>query len=269
MADVVRVRFEGDASDLTSAFRDAGADAGRMASDIDSATGRSRASLANLEGGVDASEGKFRAFGDTINGTGDVMEGFRTGNLAQVAMGFADLAGATSELILPALKKVGTHFKDVGVAASDAVAKMMTTGSSTTLGSIGLLGAKLAAVLLVAEGLETVLDNILGMDFAHGPFDVLRDMGKNNPLGLPDFVRGGLDGLRDLLPFHTGGMVGGPAGQEVMARLQAGETVIPRGKSMGTGDVHIHVSGSVIAERDLGRMVADALRNNRLIGVTA
>jgi len=67
--------------------------------------------------------------------------------------------------------------------------------------------------------------------------------------------------------LHTGGIVPGVAGQPVLSLLQAGETVMPRGAGPA-GGVTVIVQGSVISERDLGRVVADALRNNRLIGVT-
>ena len=54
---------------------------------------------------------------------------------------------------------------------------------------------------------------------------------------------------------------------ETLAVLQAGERVSARGAG-GPGGVTIIVQGSVITERDLGRVVAGALRQNRLIGVT-
>jgi len=263
----VTLTFAGDSDDLLRDFEKVGGASKQMAGDIDRASSDSRTSLASLEGGVDASEGKFRAFGDTINGTGDIMEGFRTGNLAQVAMGFADLAGAATDLIIPALKKVGDQVKDVGAKAVEAVTGLNSMGSTSTLGNIALLGAKLAGVLAIAEALETVLDNILGMDFAHGPLDVLRDIGKNNPLGLPDFIKGG---LKSLNPFgHTGGTVPGHAGQDVMMRLQAGETIIPRGNTTAQAGMNLTVNVSGVGMgRDFGRAVADALRDNKLMGVT-
>lgn len=70
--------------------------------------------------------------------------------------------------------------------------------------------------------------------------------------------------------FHDGGVVPGPPGANVPIMAQAGETVIPNGRraSGGGGGVVINVAGSVITDRDLGRIVADALRNNALIGVS-
>jgi hypothetical protein len=65
--------------------------------------------------------------------------------------------------------------------------------------------------------------------------------------------------------MHTGGVVGGPAGSDQLRMLQAGETVLPAGAG---GGVNVYVAGSVITSRDLGRIVADAIRGNALIGVT-
>lgn len=65
--------------------------------------------------------------------------------------------------------------------------------------------------------------------------------------------------------FHAGGTVPGRPGQTVPILAQAGETVVPRG---GTGGgITIHVSG-VGMGRDFGQAIADALRDNGLVGVT-
>lgn len=71
--------------------------------------------------------------------------------------------------------------------------------------------------------------------------------------------------------FHDGGVVPGPRGSNQLIMAAGGETILPThktGAGGGGGNVTVIVQGSVIAERDLGRVVADALRNNRLVGVT-
>jgi hypothetical protein len=53
--------------------------------------------------------------------------------------------------------------------------------------------------------------------------------------------------------------------------VHGGETITPYGRSaqnVGGGGLVVNVYGSVISERDLGRVVADAVRQNRLLGVT-
>lgn len=64
---------------------------------------------------------------------------------------------------------------------------------------------------------------------------------------------------------HTGGMVPGPAGSPTPILALGGERVVQGGG--GGGGVNIYVSG-VGMGRDFGKAVADALRDNQLIGVT-
>lgn len=70
--------------------------------------------------------------------------------------------------------------------------------------------------------------------------------------------------------FHDGGVVPGPRGSNQLIMAAGGETILPTHKTGGGGggNVTVIVQGSVITERDLGRVVADALRQNRLVGVT-
>src|SRR5690606_34194396 len=78
-------------------------------------------------------------------------------------------------------------------------------------------------------------------------------------------------GLPDLPKFHDGGVVPGAPGTEVLATLQAGETVLPIGLDLADAGptVNIYVSGSVVAERDLVRMIRDELVRGGLRTVTA
>lgn len=99
----------------------------------------------------------------------------------------------------------------------------------------------------------------------------------NNTVGkigfeLPSWVPGGIGGKGFHFPqipeLHTGGIIPGVPGSEVPIMALAGEEVRPLAAASGSGNVTIVVQGSVITERDLGRIVADALRQNKLIGVT-
>lgn len=97
---------------------------------------------------------------------------------------------------------------------------------------------------------------ISGLDFTIDVPDILPGPDEYT-IGMPDIPT-----LR-----HSGGVVPGAPGSQVPIMALAGEYVSPRGATSG-GGVVINVAGSVITDRDLGRVVADALRNNRLVGVS-
>lgn len=91
--------------------------------------------------------------------------------------------------------------------------------------------------------------------------------------GLAGKVGGAVGGLIGKIPgFANGGVVGGPIGQAQLAMVHGGERISPyRGGQNGGGGttvVNINVGGSVIQERDLGRTIADAIRDNGLYGVS-
>ncbi|HKZ19276.1 MAG TPA: hypothetical protein VJQ57_04130 [Acidimicrobiia bacterium] len=278
----VNVDIRGDASDLTAAFDKVGASAADMADDVGKQAKRMSDDVdqgaGNIAGAIDSSEGKFRGFGDVVGGTGDIMEGFKTGNLAGVAMGFADLAGGITEFAVPALKAMRT-------AILSGLAPALTAISAHPLIAGILIGGAIIAGLILLEkkfGVVTGTVNIL-KDAMSGVLEAIggvirgfRDLW-NNTIGGKGFTIGGVDlpGPFDIpsvdvrIPrLHSGGVVGGVPGSDQLRVLQAGETVLPRGQGGSGGGISIVVQGSVITERDLGRIVADALRQNRLIGVT-
>ncbi|HKY77448.1 MAG TPA: hypothetical protein VJS45_14970 [Acidimicrobiia bacterium] len=285
----VNVGFHGDDSDLQRTFDDVGAGAKQMAGNIEKSTADSNDGFDRLGEGVDGAEGKFRGFGDTIGGTSDIMQGFKDGNLVGVAMGFADLAGGLSDFVLPAfaavrgfimtslmpaLTAVATHPLFLAVLAGGAIILgliLLEKKFGVVTGAIRALGAAAGAVWdAIKTGIEAVIGVIGGL------VDGIRTVW-NSVLGGKGFSFGGWDppGPGPTLPgfelripkLHTGGVVPGVAGQEVLARLQAGETVNARGQASSSG-VTIIVQGSLLTERDLGRIVADAQRQNQLIGVT-
>lgn len=278
-ANTVSLRIEGDSSDLSAAFERAGASSKEMAADINASSSKARAGFSELDSGVSASEGKFRGLADGINGTGDVMEGFRTGNVALMAMGFADLAGSLSSLVIPAVKSLATVLKTQLTTA-------MTFVSAHPLVAAILIGGAIIAGLILLEtkfGLVSKAVRAVG-DALQATWDFIRPILKamakalDDMLGPLDEVIGGvakigtkiggsvIKGIGGL--FHTGGVVPGHAGQDVPMILQAGETVVPRGKSAAGGStIVINVSG-VGMGRDFGDAVARALRDNKLIGVT-
>lgn len=276
------LRFRGDDTNLLRSFDRVGTEADQMAEDIDRAARDSASSISRLEtdanaglgrlnSGVEGSVGKFRGFKDTIDGTTDIAEGFATGDVSMILGGFADLADGVSSVILPKVKDLadafGTKLKEGADAATAAIKKV---GSSETLAGLTTLGLTVGGILATVEAVDYALEQLLDLpgDATTSPTEIIGDfLEAPEWLGLPDWTKGTLKTVRDLLPFHTGGIVGGHAGQTIPAVLQAGEQVIPRGQAGALGGINIYVGGSVISERDLGRVVADALRNNRLTGV--
>lgn len=305
----VELVFAGDDKSLQRTFDSVGSGAREMADDVGKASKRMASdaggSSRDIAGAVDASEGKFRGLGDTIGGTGDVMEGFRTGNVATMAMGFADLAGGMTEFVIPALTAMKTalvsglapaltlisaHPLIAGLLAagviigglillekkfgivSDAVRFLKEKALDPLMGVFAGLGAAIGGAFTVGVDLAKKAINTLiglvetGLNFIFLPYRTAAGFIDKIPViggAVPDFVK------RELkLPrLHTGGVFPGFGGMEGLAILQAGERVSPRGTEASQGIV-VNVAGSVITERDLGRVIADALRQNALLGVT-
>lgn len=108
------------------------------------------------------------------------------------------------------------------------------------------------------------------------------DMVKKIPSNIPGgSLLSGAGGFAGKLPI-IGGLFrasGGPVnagdpyvvgedGPELFVPGRSGSIIPNHAMASGGGTVvNLYVSGSVITERDLGRVVADALRNNRLVGV--
>ncbi len=282
MANEVRTVFKGDDSDLQKAFADVGSGAKKMSDDVgkasrDMADESGRASV-DIAGAVDSSEGKFRGLGDIIGGTGDVMEGFRTGNVAQMAMGFADLAGGMTQLVIPALTALkgflltGLAPALTAISAHPLIAGILIGGA--IIGGLFLLEKKFGFVSdavralggvfdVIWPGIKAVINGILaGLEFiGNAALDVV-----TAPIG----VLNQIPGVKSIVPdvpnirlprLHSGGVIGGG---EQLAVLQAGERVVPNGAG-GAGPMTIVVR---IGDREIGRVVADALRQNQVLGVT-
>lgn len=295
----VELVFAGDSQQLTKTFERVGSDAKEMADDVGAASRKMTSDVGGASGGigdaVDASEGKFRGLGDVIGGTGDIMEGFKTGNVATMAMGFADLAGGISGLVIPALTFLKTTMLTTVVPAMWAVVShplfIAIAVGGAIIGGLILLEKKFgivsSAIGWVKDAAADVfgwfqrnwddLANIITTPFLGG----IRLISKawNATVGgfgftVPSWIPG-IGGNSFKLPtmptftFHQGGVVPGVPGGEVMAVLQAGEEVLTAPQRAGRGvTVHVHVNGSVITQRDLGRVLVEALRDNRLVGVT-
>lgn len=256
----VGVDITGDASGATKAFGDVGDSAKRMSDDVGS-SGR------DIAGAVDGAEGKFRGLSDTIGGVGGVIDGFKSGNVAQMALGFADLAGGMKDLVIPAINSMR------GVLMT-SLAPALTAISAHPLIAGILAGGAIILGLVALEkkfGLvSTVIDAVKGA--LSGLWDLFKS-GWNNTFGkisinfdIPDWVPGvGGKGFHfDFPKLHTGGVFPGVAGREGLAVLQAGETVVPQGQGAGGNSITINVSA--LDPHAAARAVTDALRNAQLYG---
>lgn len=283
MSNEVKTIFTGDDSDLQKSFKDVGSGAKSMASDVGKASrdmaDSSKGAGRDIAGAVDSSEGKFRGLGDAIGGTGDVMEGFKSGNVAQMAMGMADLAGSMSALVIPALTALKTTIlTQVGPAltflAANPIILGILAGGAIIAGliilekkfglvskAVGGLGDVFAAIW---PGVKGVLNLILGGLEAIGNAAIAVALA-------PVSILNKIPGIKSIVPdvpkihlprFHSGGVMA----QDGLALLQAGERVTPAGGSGSGGGAQTIIVQ--IGDREIGRVVADALRQNKLIGVS-
>jgi hypothetical protein len=281
----VSLRFRGDDTELVRSFGNVGTEAKDMADDIDRAAKDAAGSINRLETdanggfsklneGVEGSVGKFRGFKDTIDGTTDIAEGFATGDVSMILGGFADLADGVSSVILPKLGELAGTLRTKVVDAAGEMAEGFRTAAANSAGFLGEIigqpgkaGFGLLFVIELARGAKQAIEDIAS---GKGIIESITKPSGVQTVGPAGKNRNYLEEFTDLfgnLFGHTGGMVPGPAGRNVAMVLQAGEQIIPRGQTGGGGGLVVNVAGSVITERDLGRIIADQLRNNRLIGV--
>ncbi len=119
----------GDATEFKDAMNDVEVAAAGAGDKVKRDLGESFDSLGEASGGA---EQKFIGLSDTIGGTADVMEGLRTGNVQQLAMGFADLAGATEALWSSVGKTITTWWAKVTATTADTAAT--ATNTTATIG---------------------------------------------------------------------------------------------------------------------------------------
>lgn len=281
MSNEVRTVFTGDDSDLQKSFADVGSGAHKMSDDVGKASrdmaDSSRGASKSIVGAVDESEGKFRGLGDVIGGTGDVMDGFKDGNVAQMAMGMADLAGGFTTLVIPALVAMKTTLLTglapalTMISAHPLIAGLIAGGA--IIAGLIILEKKFGLVSKAVEGLGNVFEAIWpvvkgGLNLILGGLEAIGNAAiavATAPIGILNKIPGVKNIVPDVpklhLPrFHSGGVMA----QDGLAILQAGERVTPAGGG-GGGPQTIIVQ---LGDREIGRVVADALRQNKLIGVT-
>lgn len=119
----------GDASEFKEAMQDVEVAAGKAGDKVKRDLNESFDTLGE---GAGNAEQKFIGFADSITGTQDVMEGLRTGNVALLATGFADLAGATEALWTSFGKMITNLWAKVTATGADTAAT--ATNTTATIG---------------------------------------------------------------------------------------------------------------------------------------
>lgn len=139
------------------------------------------------------------------------------------------------------------------LALVDAIARTAAVNKDELIPTLqelqrqGLLSADTVQAIADAAGIAE--DKLRGLDGARITVNVDYAQRFLAPVGaiVGGFRAGGVTGLiQSLMSFHDGGVVPGPAGQEVAAILQAGERVIPLDQA-GTGQsvtITINSAGS-------------------------
>jgi hypothetical protein len=300
----IGVTIAGDSSSFERATANVGGAAKRMAGDLDSAEGKAKSFGGAMDaagGAADASESKFMGAADLLDGLGGAF-GLPTEGATNLMRSFGDLSGGFASL-QPMIGGIGAAFKAFSATLITppmgiilligglVAALVLAYQKSETFRNIvsGAFNTVKNAVVAVWDFIRTLPEKIVAIggtikDALVWPFKTafnLVSKAWNNTAGrlsfqVPSWVPG-LGGKGFAMPklpeFHTGGIVPGPAGAPVPILAMAGERIIPAGATGtvgrgGTGGITVIVQGSVITERDLGRVVADALRSNALIGVT-
>lgn len=291
----VKVVLAGDSAKLDRAFSEVGQSARAMADDVGKQAKRMAGDLdkssIDIAGGIDASESKFRGLRDTIGGTGDIMEGFRTGNVMQTLMGFQDLAGGITDFIVPALGAMKTALISglapalTAISAHPLIAAFLVGGA--IVGALVLLEKKFGVVSgtvrVLGETIGAVWDKLKG--FGAGAWDWMLDGLKavgnavlaaleliaNSAISAllgPISLANKIPGVKSFVPdvprvrlqrLHSGGMVEGVPGSDQLAVLQAGETVLPRGKGAGAATV-IHLTVNALDPASAANAVVAALK---------
>lgn len=311
----VSVDFEGNESDLVSAFDKVGASSKNMSDAVDSSGEKLRESgeaFNVMEEGADTAERRFTGFYDTIGGTRDALTALSDESLSTsdklIALGQAgaDLAGGLADFVIPMVRSLWTRLMETAAAQAVMTAAQTAWNAVTTAGAavmnllntamranpilfvVGLVAALVGAFILLWNksegfrnffigmwnGIKSVVGGVIGWivgawngmltffsNLVTGIGNIFSGIGnaiRNAFKGAVNFVIDMLNGVigffnkiiyginlinpfDDIPPIpkiprmHSGGVVPGSPGQEVLAVLQAGERVSMSGQGGGNG----------------------------------
>lgn len=223
----------------------------------------------------------------TFNGQAQAATETTAGKMQNLKRDLGEASEAMGAKLLPAVASFATFATDTLIPVLDelsggngAFVLLGVAAAGPVLSNIMKLKAGIDAMnvsLGVTAGfvapLAAVLATLKGIDIAKDRAN--REGTLSGIIGREPARR--FEQLKDLLGFADGGRppvgkmsIVGERGPELFVPDAAG-TVVPNhmlGGSGGGTTVNVHVAGSVITQRDLGRVVADALRDNALIGVS-
>lgn len=286
----IKLTFAGDSAQLDKTMANVGSGTQKMASDVGASSKKigssAKEGFDKAEEGADKGEKRFQGFADTIGGTGDIMQGFKDGDIAGMAMGFADLAGGLADFVIPMLASVGTTLFSTVIPAVWGFTSALLANPITWI-VVGIIALIAVIILLVThfDAVKRVVGDVVGWivdkwnwavavfriiasnigGFFSHIWDGLTNGAKYAINWVIDMLNHAIDALNFLVrglnyvpgvnipmighipKFHTGGVVPGTQGQEMIATLQAGERVIPRTQAAdgGGGGGTISFGGNV------------------------
>lgn len=160
MANEIRVTVTGDdelSGVVEKATGKAEADIKGLAATADTASSKMGrdfdAGFDKLGEGAGGAEQKFVGLSDSITGTQDVMAGLKSGNVQQVAMGMADLAGAAEALWASMGKVIVNIGKKIAAQASELASTLASTAATVAHGIAQAAVATATAVWTAAQWL--------------------------------------------------------------------------------------------------------------------
>lgn len=143
--------------------------------------------------------------------------------------------GWVAKNVLPALGQAFAFFTDTVLpAVSNALQGVGRVVISVLGGVTGTVRSAINTVIGLVNGMIRAIDAVQVHVHLHPP----------DPLPSIDFDWNGV-GIRQLPYLHAGGVVPGTPGSDVLAVLQAGERVLPRGAS-GAPTVVVNINGGLV-----------------------
>jgi hypothetical protein len=233
----------------------------------------------------------------TFNGQAQAATETTAGKMKNLTRDLGETSEKIGTALLPAITSIATFATDTLIPTLDkvsggngAIALLGIAAAGPVLSNVGKLVNGIKALNLTLDATAVKAAAALGAVglVIHGVRDLKGDLDAVEKRGgsIGDQIKGYVNSLiggggdkgifgKNFLGLATGGpatggtpYIVGERGPELFVPNSSG-TVVPNHRLGGGGTtVHVHVSGSVIAERDLGRTVADAIRNNGLLGVS-
>lgn len=275
----VTLTFAGDSAQLEKAFDRVGSsarDMSRKVADSTKAFDQTSSGLGVLGEKADGAERSLIGVHDIIDGTATIMKGPGEQGLVAYIQGWADLAGGLAPIIL---QLAATKFAIIATSVQTFIASAATKvwagaqwllNAAMSANPIGLVIVAIAALVTVIVLIATkttwfqrlwkvawggIKSAAVGVADAvknafRASFNFIADVW-NHTIGrlswsVPSWVPG-IGGNSISVPqlpkFHTGGVVPGSPGQEMVAVLQAGERITPAGRTGGTEQVSVTFGG--------------------------